>query len=184
MKKTPGRNSADRARYWTKHIQQARAYNGGVTAYCRLRGLEKNTYYHYFKKLRVLHPEWIDLKEEKTGQSGDEDSQSGEVSPKQKKKSYSAKYKKRVVREYDSLPDGEKGAFLRREGLYASHISKWRNEPAGIAGSKSLAAENAALKAELAKMEKKLETTHKLLGLQKKIADILGVDLQEKTEQE
>lgn len=42
MKKTPGRNSAELARYWTKHIEQARAYNGGVPAYCILKGLEKN----------------------------------------------------------------------------------------------------------------------------------------------
>jgi hypothetical protein len=39
------------------------------------------------------------------------------------------------------------------------------------------------LKAKLAKVEKRLETTEKLLGLQKKIADILGVDLQDRTEQ-
>ena len=65
-------------------------------------------------------------------------------------------------------------------GAQASDVWRMRQTE----GSKSLAAENAALKAKLAKMEKKLETTHKLLGLQKKIADILGVDLQEKTEQE
>ena len=27
---------------------------------------------------------------------------------------------------YDAAPDGEKGALLRREGLYCSHIVEWR----------------------------------------------------------
>ena len=27
---------------------------------------------------------------------------------------------------YDAAPDGEKGALLRREGLYSSHIVEWR----------------------------------------------------------
>ncbi|MBK7749683.1 MAG: hypothetical protein IPI39_20810 [Candidatus Obscuribacter sp.] len=78
---------------------------------------------------------------------------SGEVSPRGKKRAYSANYKRKVLNEYDSLPDGDKGAFLRREGLYASHISKWRKEPASKPESKSLEAENAQLKAKLAKVE-------------------------------
>lgn len=31
-----------------------------------------------------------------------------------------------MVAEYDRLPAGEKGALLRREGLYSSHIIEWR----------------------------------------------------------
>ena len=30
------------------------------------------------------------------------------------------------VQEYDAAPNGEKGALLRREGLYSSHIIEWR----------------------------------------------------------
>jgi hypothetical protein len=31
-----------------------------------------------------------------------------------------------MVAEYDRLPAGDKGALLRREGLYSSHIVEWR----------------------------------------------------------
>jgi transposase-like protein len=33
-----------------------------------------------------------------------------------------------LVEEYDAAPDGEKGAVLRREGLYESSISLWRRQ--------------------------------------------------------
>src|SRR6266508_2047688 len=40
---------------------------------------------------------------------------------------FSAEYKLAVLAEYDRLTDpGAKGALLRREGLYSSHIVEWR----------------------------------------------------------
>ncbi|MGI5200151.1 hypothetical protein ACQEU6_00715 [Spirillospora sp. CA-108201] len=33
-----------------------------------------------------------------------------------------------MVEEYDNAPTGEKGALLRREGLYESSISSWRRQ--------------------------------------------------------
>jgi hypothetical protein len=33
-----------------------------------------------------------------------------------------------ALREYEASPKGERGAFLRREGLYSSHINTWRSE--------------------------------------------------------
>lgn len=46
------------------------------------------------------------------------------------RRSFTAEYKTRVVAEYDELPHGspERGALLRREGLYTSHISEWRRQ--------------------------------------------------------
>ena len=39
----------------------------------------------------------------------------------------SAEYKQRILDEYEAATEeGEKGAILRREGLYTSHISEWR----------------------------------------------------------
>ena len=35
-------------------------------------------------------------------------------------------YKLDVVAEYDAAATGEKGAVLRREGLYSSHVIEWR----------------------------------------------------------
>jgi transposase-like protein len=40
---------------------------------------------------------------------------------------FSPNYKLRIVDEYDALAEhGARGALLRREGLYQSHIEKWR----------------------------------------------------------
>ena len=43
-----------------------------------------------------------------------------------KRRSFTAKYKLGVVEEYDRLSPGERGAMLRREGLYHSHVQSWR----------------------------------------------------------
>src|SRR3954447_2189919 len=43
-----------------------------------------------------------------------------------KRRTFTAEYKAAVVAEYDAAPDGEKGAVLRREGLYSSHVIEWR----------------------------------------------------------
>ena len=43
------------------------------------------------------------------------------------RRTFSAEYKLAVLDEYEAAPeDGAKGALLRREGLYSSHISEWR----------------------------------------------------------
>jgi len=43
------------------------------------------------------------------------------------RRTFSVAYKRRVVQEYDALTEhGARGAYLRREGLYQSHIDKWR----------------------------------------------------------
>ena len=40
---------------------------------------------------------------------------------------FSVAYKLRIVDEYDALTEhGSRGALLRREGLYQSHVEKWR----------------------------------------------------------
>lgn len=47
--------------------------------------------------------------------------------PKPKRRVFSAKYKAAILTQYESLgSDGAKGALLRREGLYSSHIVEWR----------------------------------------------------------
>jgi transposase len=38
---------------------------------------------------------------------------------------FSPEYKLAIVTEYENAPHGEKGAILRREGLYSSHIIEW-----------------------------------------------------------
>jgi transposase len=51
-----------------------------------------------------------------------------EVPARAKTRTYSAAYKARVLAEYESLDKAGKGALLRREGLYTSLISAWREQ--------------------------------------------------------
>ena len=44
------------------------------------------------------------------------------------RRQFSAKYKARILDEYDGLDKAGKGALLRREGLYTSLISEWRGQ--------------------------------------------------------
>ncbi|MFV2199152.1 transposase [Nocardiopsis sp. LOL_012] len=45
-----------------------------------------------------------------------------------KRRTFTTAYKLRIVEEYDTAPTGEKGALLRREGLYDSSIQLWRKQ--------------------------------------------------------
>ena len=43
-----------------------------------------------------------------------------------KRRTFTTEYKRRIVAEYDAAPKGVKGAVLRRERLYDSHVQEWR----------------------------------------------------------
>ena len=45
-----------------------------------------------------------------------------------RRRTFTAEYKEQIVDGYDARPAGspERGALLRREGLYTSHIAEWR----------------------------------------------------------
>lgn len=111
-----------------------------------------------------------------------------------RRRAFSAEYKLAMVEEYDRLSEpGAKGALLRREGLYSSHIVEWRkardagalagmtSKPARRSGkspeqreNEHLAAENERLAAELAKTKAALEVVgkaHALLELLSEGAD-------------
>ena len=45
-----------------------------------------------------------------------------------RKRTFSSEYKLAVLAEYEAAPEGEKGSVLRREGLYSSHLGKWREQ--------------------------------------------------------
>ena len=59
---------------------------------------------------------------------------------KPRRRTFTAEYKMMIVAAYDAcVGDGDKGAMLRREGLYSSHIVEWRRARdaaarAGLAG--------------------------------------------------
>jgi transposase len=52
--------------------------------------------------------------------------QAGPREGRAKRRTFTAEYKRGMVAEYDAAPKGTKGALLRRERLYDSHIQEWR----------------------------------------------------------
>ena len=67
-----------------------------------------------------------------------------EVPERARRRSFTAKYKLEVLAAYEAAEPGEKGAILRREGLYSSHIVEWRRARdagalAGLEGSRTVA---------------------------------------------
>ena len=92
-----------------------------------------------------------------------------EVTPKAKRRTFSAEYKLRILDQAAACRNyGERGALLRREGLYASHLTHWRRELrngalAGLRPKKRgpkldpLAFENTTLRRQLAQVQAQLE---------------------------
>jgi transposase len=57
----------------------------------------------------------------------------GDPAPRPTRRTFSPEYKLAMVAEYENATNGEKGAILRREGLYSSHIVEWtRARDAGV----------------------------------------------------
>ncbi len=53
-----------------------------------------------------------------------------EVVPMARRRQFSRAYKRRILAEVAQCQRGEVGALLRREGLYSSMLSKWRQQQA------------------------------------------------------
>ena len=49
-----------------------------------------------------------------------------EVPERARRRTFTVQYKLDILAAYDAAGPGEKGAILRREGLYSSHIVDWR----------------------------------------------------------
>ena len=45
--------------------------------------------------------------------------------PRPSRRAFSPEYKLAILAEYEQAPNGQKGAILRREGLYSSHVIEW-----------------------------------------------------------
>lgn len=111
------------------------------------------------------------------------------------RRSFTAEYKAEILAEYDSHPKGspERGAILRREGLYSSHISEWRKQSEagarqGLAAKskkrrsaeeielEKLRRQNERLAAELAKTKTALEITGKVHALLEQLSESADTD--------
>ncbi len=117
-----------------------------------------------------------------------------EVVAKPKRRRFTAEYRLRIVEEADQCTQpGDVGRLLRREGLYSSHLTKWREAHRNGAldglrskkrGVKSKATNPLEpkvreLEAKVARLEKDLHTAHTILDVQEKVAGLLGFSLED-----
>ena len=118
--------------------------------------------------------------------------QETEVTAKARRRQFTAEYKRKVLAEADACTKpGEIGALLRREGLYSSNLVAWRRArdaggAAALAPKKRgpvakvphpLARKVVELERSLVRAERRAERAEALVEVQKKVAELLGIQL-------
>ena len=109
---------------------------------------------------------------------------------KAQRRQFSAAYKLQILQAADACKGtGEIAALLRREGLYFSHLSKWRklrrlDTLDRMRGRKpdpdtELKQRIEQLERENERLQGKLRQAAKIIEVQKKVSEILGVSLDE-----
>jgi len=99
---------------------------------------------------------------------------------------FTAAYKLSIVREADACSKpGEIGALLRREGLYSSHLGKWREQrdqgalgalepkPRGPRAPSVDAVENVKLRGELDRTQADLATARRVIEVQGNVSALV-----------
>jgi len=117
-----------------------------------------------------------------------------EVLAKPERRRFTVEYKRRILSEADRCKKpGEIGALVRREGLYSSHLSSWRAardrgelggrgtrrrgpQPKPVDPSAKRVAE---LERENRRLRKRAERAEAFVELQKKVSELLGIELPE-----
>lgn len=111
-----------------------------------------------------------------------------------KHRQFSAAYKLGILQEVEACQEpGQVGALLRREGLYSSHLTKWRQQRAegqlqGLASQKrgrkaeAQAREVGQLGGENERLRQKLHQAELIIEAQKKLSELLGLSVTERAE--
>lgn len=117
---------------------------------------------------------------------------------KAERRRFTAEYKQKVLREADNCQrPGGIGALLRREGLYWSNLSNWRKqresgELAGLSRKRGpehreknpLSDRVTELERENGRLKRRAERAEGIVELQKKVSEILGIELGESAEKD
>ena len=117
-----------------------------------------------------------------------------EVVPMAERRRFTAAEKLRILEEADACTQpGEIGALVRREGIYSSYLSRWREArdqgQLSSLGAKrrgpkpmndpALARENARLRRENTRLQKRLDQAETIIEVQKKLSKLLGLEPEE-----
>ncbi len=118
-----------------------------------------------------------------------------EVDSKAKRRSFTKEYKLDILERADRCTgSGDVGRLLRQEGLYSSHLNSWRAQrragslkalsrkrgPKKTKSTEQL--ENEKLRRENERLRKKLEHAEKIIAVQKKLSEVLGIQLEDEDE--
>jgi transposase-like protein len=107
-----------------------------------------------------------------------------EVRERARRRRFTAQYKLDVLAAYEAAGPGEKGAILRREGLYSSHIVQWRRardsgalaglaRPRGRPAPDPRDAQIARLQKEKDRLERELAKARFVVDVQAKLQALL-----------
>jgi transposase len=107
-----------------------------------------------------------------------------EVPERARRRTFTAAYKQEILAAYDAAGPGEKGAMLRREGLYSSLITEWRRardagalaglkQPRGRPAADPRDAQIARLRKEKAQLEQELAKARFVVDVQAKLQALL-----------
>jgi len=108
-----------------------------------------------------------------------------EVAERPTRRRFTAAYKVAILDELDrATTPGSKGAILRREGLYSSHVTDWRRLRAlgglealgrsrGPKAAHPLVAENERLRATVGRLEARLIRAEKVIAVQGNVSALL-----------
>jgi len=128
-----------------------------------------------------------------TGNNGTKSLTEVEVLAKAERRRFTAEYKLKVLGEANHCKrPGEIGALLRREGLYWSNLTNWgkqreRGELAGLSSRKRgpqrreknpLAERVRELERDNMRLKRRAERAEGIVELQKKVSEILGIELE------
>jgi len=118
-----------------------------------------------------------------------------EIPEKASRRRFTKEYKLRILEATDRCDAGEVGKLLRREGLYSSHLSTWRaarregtlralGRKRGPKKKKKTAeqVENEKLRRENECLRKKLAHAEKIIDVQKKLSEVLGIPLEDESD--
>lgn len=119
-----------------------------------------------------------------------------EVVARPERRRFTAEYKLKIIRQAEACKTKEEvGALLRREGLYSSLLSTWKAAARKGAlkslvqkrGRKQIHSESelelASANREIKRLRAELRRAEAVIGVQKKVSEILGIQFPDETEE-